>query len=124
MELPEGRVSGLQPRTTSPGLHRAPPRNKELHDWGRAALGTRQSRCAVLRGAGSGRAPVGGAVALVPVLFPRFFSSLFPCSSRRTPLAAPPRGTWGRGAELLARPGTAFATVRPCRGGEQAAPVF
>lgn len=108
-----GVFRDYSPRTTSPGLHRAPPGNKEPHDWGRAALGTRQSRRAVLRGAGSERALLGGAVALVPPLFPRFFPSSFPCSSRRSPQAAPPRGTWGRGAELLARPGTASATVRP-----------
>lgn len=105
------------PRTTPPSLHCAPSRNKALRDWRRVTLGTRQSRCAVLRGAGSERAAVGGGAALVPVLIP----PLFPCSHRRSPQAAPPRGPWGRGAELLAT-GTASATVRLRRGGEQAAP--
>lgn len=126
MELREGRVSGLPPSDYTSRHAPRPPRNKERHDWRRAVLGTRQSRCAVLGGAGSERAPVGGAGALVPVLIPPFFPSLLPsllrCSSRRSPQAAPPRGTWRRGAELLVRPETAAATVRPCRGGEQAAP--
>lgn len=126
MELREGRVSGLPPSDYTSRHAPRPPRNKERHDWRRAVLATRQSRCAVLGGAGSERAPVGGAGALVPVLIPPFFPSLLPsllrCSSRRSPQAAPPRGTWRRGAELLVRPETAAATVRPCRGGEQAAP--
>lgn len=121
MELREGCVSGLQPSNYTSRRAPRPAKCQELHDWRRAALGTRQSRCAVLHGAGSGRVAVGGAGALVPVLIPRFFPSLFPCCSRRSPQAAPPRGTWGRGAELLVRPETASATVRPCRGGEQAA---
>lgn len=77
-------------------MHRAPLRNKELLDWRGAALGRRQSRRAVWRGAGSERAPVGGAGALVPVLSPRFFPSLFPCSARRRP----PRPAGHGGAEL------------------------
>ncbi|XP_066036691.1 armadillo repeat-containing protein 1 isoform X2 [Chamaea fasciata] len=111
MDQREGRVSGLQPLDYTSRPAPRPPRSKELHDWAKGALETRQSRCAVFRCAGSERAAVGGAGALVPVLIPRFFPGLLPCSPRRSPQAAPPRGTWRRGAELLVRPQTASATV-------------